>query len=105
MHVAIATHWPHFVYADRLAAAGAPADAWPPAARAASAIPLSAHDELSGRIWSLAGYLAAQYGDSRQAETYLTAAERIRPHDPTITLGQGILAIRRQPDFRGYCGF
>src|SRR5579863_9214086 len=61
----------HFVYARRLFDTGTADDARGPASSAVAALPSSAHTGLAGRIFALAGYLAADEGDLPKAEDFL----------------------------------
>jgi Flp pilus assembly protein TadD len=83
----------HFVYAERIARRGDTAAALPAATRAADAAPRSDRD-LAGRMLALAGRLAAEAGSPRQAERYLGEATALRPSDPTVVAGLGVLALR-----------
>jgi Flp pilus assembly protein TadD len=86
----------HLVYAERLMHSGASADAWPSVQHAASTLSPSDTSELAARTWALAGYLAARYGSTREAETWLQAADGLHAQEGMVALGKGALAIRRQ---------
>src|SRR5579862_4226209 len=86
----------YYVYARRLFDTGAAAEARGPVSSAVAALPRSAHSDLAGRIFALAGYFAADEGDASKAEDYLKRAEGIRPNDLFVRLGRGTIALQER---------
>jgi Flp pilus assembly protein TadD len=86
----------HLLYARRLVDAGAVAVANQPIVRAVASLSSATPPDLSGRVFALAGYIAAHSGDDRRAEEWLQHAVNSRQEDTFLFLGLGILAIHRQ---------
>jgi Flp pilus assembly protein TadD len=88
----------YFVYARRLADAGATTEAARPITRALKSLSPSTDPGLAYRTLALSGYISIVSGNNHGAEEWLQQSKSIHPQDDDIyyLLGQGILALRQQ---------
>ncbi len=85
-----------FVYAHRLADAGAATEAARPIARAVQRLSLATDPGLAPRIFTLSGYNRIVLGDLQGSEDWLKTSESVHQNDIYVLLGKGIMALRQE---------